>query len=62
MKTLFYSILTLCSLTAFGQEKTYSFDKKISYKVSMPDQIQGYLTGEEEMFFINYLSKEAILG
>ncbi|WP_291098476.1 MULTISPECIES: hypothetical protein [unclassified Empedobacter] len=28
----------------------------------MPDQIQGYLTGEEEMFFINYLSKEAILG
>ncbi|WP_413532433.1 hypothetical protein [Empedobacter brevis] len=62
MKTLFYSILTLCSLTAFGQEKTYSFDKKISYKVSMPDEIQGYLTGEEEMFFINYLSKEAILG
>lgn len=62
MKNLFYSLLTLCSLTAFGQEKTYSFDKKISYKVSMPDQIQGFLTGEEEIFFINYLSKEAILG
>ena len=62
MKNLFYSIITLCSLTAFGQEKNYSFDKKVSYKVSFPDAASEYFTEKPEMYFINYVSKDALLG
>jgi hypothetical protein len=61
MKNLFYSILTLCSITAFGQEKSYSFDKKISYKVSIPEEYASYL-GSNDIYFINYVSKDALLG
>ncbi|WP_313096032.1 hypothetical protein [Empedobacter sp.] len=62
MKTLFYSILTLCSLTAFGQEKTYSFDKKVSYKINLPEEYQTYLDGQKDLFFVTYISKDAVLG
>ena len=61
MRNLFYSIIALCSVTAFGQEKTYSFDKKVSYKISVPDEYSDYL-GTKEMYFINYISKDALLG
>ena len=59
MRNLFYSIIALCSVTAFGQEKTYSFDKKVSYKISVPDEYSDYL-GTKEMYFINYISKDAL--
>ncbi|MGU9938320.1 hypothetical protein ACNFNZ_07045 [Empedobacter brevis] len=62
MKTLFYSILTLCSLTAFGQEKTYSFDKKVSYKINLPDEYRVYLEGQKELLFVTYITKDAVLG
>ena len=61
MKNLFYSLIALCSLTAFGQQKTYSFDKKVSYKISIPDDYSAYYDGKE-MYFVNYISKDALLG
>ena len=61
MRNLFYSLIALCSLTAFGQEKTYTFDKKISYKISFPDEYSAYF-GNKEIYFINYISKDALLG
>ena len=61
MKNLFYSLIALCSLTAFGQEKSYSFDKKVSYKISLPDEYSEYLENKE-MFLNTYISKDALLG
>ncbi|MBO6211774.1 hypothetical protein [Algoriella sp.] len=62
MKNLFYSIIALCSLTAFGQEKNYSFDKKVSYKISLPEEYSTYFEGQKDLLFVTYLSKDAILG
>ncbi|MEG0930887.1 hypothetical protein [Algoriella sp.] len=61
MRNLFYSLIALCSLTAFGQEKTYTFDKKVSYKISVPDEYSAYFTNKD-IYFFNYISKDALLG
>ena len=63
MKKIVYSILALCSLTAFGQEKTFSFDKKITYKVNLPEEYKELVSIQNDNFqFVMYLSKEAVLG
>ena len=59
MRNLFYSLIALCSLTAFGQEKTYTFDKKVSYKISVPDEYSAYFTNKD--IYVDYY-KEIING
>ena len=49
-------------MTAFGQEKTYSFDKKVSYKINLPEEYQTYLDGQKDLSFVTYISKDAVLG
>lgn len=60
MKKLFYSLFALCSLTLSAQEKTYSFDKKVSYNIKIPNE---YLLIDTKDLNMNlYISKDAILG
>ena len=62
MRNLFFSLIALCSLTTFGQEASYSFDKKLTYKINVPDEYSSIFTTKEPIYFINYLSKNALLG
>ncbi len=61
MKNIFLSIAVLCSMTAFGQEKTISFEKKISYKVILSDEYSSFL-GDDEVYLNTYIAKDALLG
>lgn len=51
MKTLFYSIITLCSLTTFGQVKTTQFKEEITYK-SLEDDTS------KQLVLKSYISKD----
>lgn len=62
MRNLFFSLLAMCSATTFAQETLFSFDKKVTYKINIPDEYVAALSGNEPIYFINYLSKDALLG
>lgn len=61
MKNLFYSLFVLCSLTLSAQEKTFSFDKKVSYNIIVPDDYLTFVNPES--LNINFYSgKDALIG
>lgn len=62
MRNLFFSLIALYSVTTFGQDTSYSFDKKLTYKINVPDEYSSLFTAKEPIYFINYLSKNALLG
>ena len=61
MKNLFYSLIALCSLTLSAQEKTFSFDKKVSYEIKIPEGYEMFIM--PDMLNLNfYIGKDALLG
>lgn len=61
MKKLFYSLFALSSLTISAQEKTFTFDQKVSYDIKIPEEYQLFIdpTGLNLNF---YVGKDALLG
>lgn len=61
MKNLFYSFIALSSLTLSGQEKVFSFDKKVAYEIKAPEEYLLLMTPEGLNLNL-YSGKDAVLG
>lgn len=64
MKKLFYSILTLCSLTLLAQEKTHSFDQRLVYDYNVSEELSAMYPIDNilENKLSIYIGKESLLG
>jgi len=61
MKKLTLLLATICCSLTFAQEKTYNFEKKLTYKFELPEEYKIFM-GDNDVFFNNYYAKNTLLG